>query len=210
LTEKTDQTEKPENTQIIEFSMSSLSDSFDRPEVVEAVRLSLPTAHGMRNAKLRELARRLKGIDGIRDQDAEELEPIVREWFRLALPSITTQDWSTSWGEWLYIWPWTTTSICDETVYKAWRSSVSKPIPPVPDTYKSKHLRSLVALCAAMHETATDTDGVWFISCRKATAILGLVDTQHDLGEHKRGSRMSQRYRYLGYKLYERTETTAA
>jgi Bifunctional DNA primase/polymerase, N-terminal len=52
--------------------------------IPNAIAATLPTGAGQRNRKLFDLARQLKAV--MPDAKSKELKPIVREWFKLALP----------------------------------------------------------------------------------------------------------------------------
>jgi hypothetical protein len=65
---------------------------------------TLPTGWGQRHSCLFVLARRLKALPQFTTASAEELLPIVSEWYRLALPHIRTKDWRVTWADFADGW----------------------------------------------------------------------------------------------------------
>jgi hypothetical protein len=70
-----------------------------------AVRRTQPTGPGQRHRQVFELARQLRGLPGLHGARAEDLEPVVRRWWRRALSVIQTQEWGATWRDWLDAWP---------------------------------------------------------------------------------------------------------
>jgi hypothetical protein len=66
--------------------------------------LTLPAAAGQRNRQLFRLARALKGLPRYTGAPAEALEPVVRGWWRLALPAIRTKAWGETWADFRTAW----------------------------------------------------------------------------------------------------------
>lgn len=63
-----------------------------------ALRATIPTGPGERHAKIFELIRILKTSPELAERPAAEFEALFRQWFEVALPSITTKSWSASWS----------------------------------------------------------------------------------------------------------------
>jgi len=175
-TDKTDTPDNPNNYSVVS-ELSGLSVETETKTLIwAAVIQTLPTDEGMRNDRLIRLGRRLLLISEVRDWDAEQFEPVIKLWLRLAIEQIGPREWGETWMEWVYIWGvWLDRSGAFEKVRKAFELAMSRPFPPMPESYRSVHLRQLVALCAAMHETACDSNGIWFVSTRDAATVIGLV-----------------------------------
>ncbi|WP_233598042.1 hypothetical protein [Comamonas sp. BIGb0124] len=63
---------------------------------------TLPATEGQRNKSLFALARHLKGLSPAAKRD--DLRQIVADWHRLALPVIGTEEFSTSWADFMRGW----------------------------------------------------------------------------------------------------------
>jgi hypothetical protein len=72
--------------------------------VKEAIRRTQPTGYGQRHRRLFHLAVALKRLPGLADADAEEVLPLVQEWFRRALPNVRTKDWEESRRDFTVAW----------------------------------------------------------------------------------------------------------
>jgi len=69
----------------------------------EVIKSTLPLAYGQRNGCLFRLAKALRSrMD--REAPDGEIELIVREWHAMALATIRTKDWQTSWGDFRRAW----------------------------------------------------------------------------------------------------------
>ncbi len=211
-----DQQRKP-SKQIEEYNYYSVlsvypSSSRLKKVVEAAIDVTVPITHGTRNASLVRLARRLKCIKELRDNDAEFFLPIVREWFQRALPNIRTKEWDLTWDDWLKIWAWTDPARSHDGMEVFWSIAQERPCPEVGREYRCVKLRNLVSLCAVLQELAADDRGVWYVSCRKAGELLGVSHKTANMWlnqlvrdgviektvPHQAGSMKSQRYRYLG------------
>ncbi len=193
------------------LSVSSWSSQLARL-VEAAIDVATVSSPGTRNKRLVALARRLKCLPELQDKDAEDCQPIVREWFRRSLPNMRTKEWEKSWVEWLKIWVWADKDRCQDGLEIIWEIAQSRPHPQVAKKYPSRQLRMLVTLCSAMQERAADQHGVWYLSCRKAGALLGIGHKTaamwlktlvkdgvlHKAKRHVKGSLNAQRYQYLG------------
>ena len=131
----------------------------------EAVLRSLPNRPGERNDRLLYLARTLADIG--RGVPAEHWLPVVRAWWRLALPVVRTKDWGTSWARFRAAW-----SDCQVPV------SASRPLKVMADAAAAATdpEAKLRAACRAM--AANAPNGTFHLSCRVAAKLCGLEKTQ--------------------------------
>jgi hypothetical protein len=71
-------------------------------DVENAIARTLPTGPGQRNRRLFDLARELKRFMAKARRD--DLRTIVRDWYRRALPNISTKAFSDSWCDFVVAW----------------------------------------------------------------------------------------------------------
>lgn len=176
-----------------------------------AIQMTLPTGPGMRHARLFDLVRMLKAMPEHADRPARDLECIVQEWHRQALPYIGTKDYDTTWFDFTYAWaevkfPWGTTpmTIIFEQVK-------GQPYPPEADHYKDERLKMLVALCRAMQRHQGDKP--FYLSTHDAGQLLGVQPMQvwrwmegqlradkvvHRVKKGDFRKKLASEYRYLG------------
>ena len=69
--------------------------------VAEVIKMTLPTQAGQRHKCIFNLARGLKYNCGLFGRRAAELKPVVRQWYDLAEPNITTKSFVTTWRDFL-------------------------------------------------------------------------------------------------------------
>jgi hypothetical protein len=128
--------------------------------------LTLPGGPGRRNRRLFQLARKLKGIPHLAGARAEALEPIVRQWHRLALPVITTKDWQETWEDFRVAWE-RVECPSDPNLVRSVFAAVSKGLPPVEALVKT-----------AERLAGARGDGTFFITARLAGELVGLDKTK--------------------------------
>ena len=75
-----------------------------QPAIEQAIDATLPRGPGTRNRQLFEFARKLKAIAGLADAKVDDLQPLVAEWHRRALPKITTKEFAESWYDFANSW----------------------------------------------------------------------------------------------------------
>ena len=74
----------------------------DQTTIGRTIVRCLPTGFGQRHRQLFELARALKAL--MPSATLVELKPIVRQWFAYAKRHIRTQDWATTWADFMSGW----------------------------------------------------------------------------------------------------------
>jgi hypothetical protein len=137
------------------------------PAVARAVRESLPTGQGERNARIFDLARKLKGIDPSRVADG--WAEAVSAWFAVALPVIGTKAWSVSWKDFVTAYGnVNATDAGKSRLMTRIRDAASSP------TLTTARERLLAAFTAAFAET----NGVsFFLASRTAADLAGVKQT---------------------------------
>jgi hypothetical protein len=166
-TERTENTEKTEITEAIASVHSVLSVAW-----TGELESTLPTIEGKRHRCVFTLARVLKGIPQYADAAADQLEPILREWHRRALPFISTKPFDETRIDFLVAWDRVKFPAglgpLEALMQKATRSA----LPVAALRYDSDGVRRLAAICAALQAAAGDA--VFFLSCRTAARVLGV------------------------------------
>ncbi len=76
----------------------------DAGGVVRAMEATVPDRGSVRNGRLFDFARRLKGIAGVKGMRVGELIGVVQEWHRRALPAVATKDFETTWEDFVHAW----------------------------------------------------------------------------------------------------------
>jgi hypothetical protein len=93
LTEETEVTEGTKGTQDTDFSSSVWVTQGLNAEKFPAN--TIPQGYGLRNFRIFDLARHLKGLHP--NADVESMRGAVTQWFNIALPAIRTKDFLESW-----------------------------------------------------------------------------------------------------------------
>lgn len=142
--------------------------------VREAVADSLPEGPGERHECVFHLARSLKRLPHVTDADAEDLEPVVREWYRLSLPVIRTKSWEVTWRDFRDAW--------ERVLYPAGWGKVNElmaeaaegELPESALGLTDEPTRKLLAVCRALG--AESGHGEFFLSCRTAERVCGFTN----------------------------------
>lgn len=133
---------------------------------------TLPHAFGTRRHRLFELARRVRVDPQWQDVSIQELRPLVEHWHQLALPFIRTKCFDESWADFIEAFKNVDAARCGDAAAIAMVAADAKELPPEAMRYLSPVNRRLVALCAELGRRSAD--GVFFLACRKAAAVLGV------------------------------------
>jgi hypothetical protein len=134
-------------------------------EIQAAIAVTLPTGPGQRNRRLFDLARLLKGL--IPDASPVHLREFVRQWHRLALPTIRTKEFSETWADFIIAWGNVKRPVGQS--FRAASEVADHTMPAVAYRYNG-HLRRLVSLC--WHLQGQWQGRPFPLSCRKAGAYL--------------------------------------
>lgn len=138
------------------------------PAVARAVHESLPTGPGERNARVFDLARRLKGIDPSRDADG--WADAVAAWFRLALPFIATKEWGVSWEDFV-------TAYGNVNAADASKSRVLSAMRDAANNFL--HTTARQRLLSAFRAAFRATDGgIVYLASRLAAELAGVSQMQ--------------------------------
>lgn len=137
-----------------------------------AIRDTLPKGPGQRNRCLFDLVRRLKAIPELAEAPGRDLEPIVRQWHKLALSTIRTRDYYVTLSEFLTAWD----SVrfpegCDAMAIML-AATEQEELPACAVPFEDPRMRRLIAICRVLQRHAGD--GEYYLSCRKAGELLGI------------------------------------
>ena len=136
---------------------------------------TVPTGRGQHDSGIFNLARQLKSLPESRAMAVWDLEPIVRRWWQLAVPSIREKDWPYTWGKFCgameRAFPFVTGRVAMQHILESARRA-GCPL-DVPVEYRS-HVCGLVA--AICRELALDGGGQFFLDCR---TLARLLDVSH-------------------------------
>ncbi len=148
-------------------SVLSVTDS----PMVEA---TLPHAFGTRRHRLFELARRIRADPQWQDVSTRELRPLVELWHQQALPFIRTKCFDESWADFVEAFNNIDLTRCVDSAAAAMTAADTKELPSEAMRFLNPVNRRLVALCAELGRRSTD--GVFYLACRKAAAVLGVTN----------------------------------
>jgi hypothetical protein len=168
-------TEGPEvtecNSSVSSDSSVSSASSISSASSVAIPAGLIPTGEGQRNRKVFDLARYWKGLHP--DLSFDELKPMVKDWFTLAEPHISTKEFSLSWIEFRVAWE------AIKTPYGSVLAGIVANLPPPKEDAVwleyGPHASNLFQLCLALQER--EGESPFFISSRTAGKFLGIHHT---------------------------------
>ena len=153
--------------------------------VANAIRATLPRHFGERNDLIFQFARRLKGIPDLHGLTGREVLAHAEDWFRSALPRISTKEWRVTRSAFLDAWPRITHPWSDGTLTTC-LADVDASLPsPIALRYVSDPVAvRLVGLCERLQLIA----GIdpFFLS----TESCGLFGLNHKMQLHRRLMRL--------------------
>jgi hypothetical protein len=133
---------------------------------------TLPEKFGQRNRKIFAFALKLKTNIIFRDKDPKTLKDIVHQWFKAALPNISTKDFLETWLDFLNAWE--KIFFLGVDYMAAYQTSLYlEPSKSLLENYPDwKELIALEAFCRALDQAC---NGSGFVhDCRKAGEIIGV------------------------------------
>lgn len=153
--------------------------------VANAIRATLPRRFGERNDLIFQFARRLKALPDLRSRSGREVLAHAEDWFRSALPRISTKEWRVTRSAFLSAWPRITHPFTDGTL-TACLADVDASLPsPVARRYVNDPLTvRLVGLCERLQLIAGSDP--FFLS----TESCGLFGLKHKMQLHRRLMRL--------------------
>jgi hypothetical protein len=170
------------------------------------VRGSLPRGPGQRHRCVFALARGLRSLPQFVGAEPEALVGIVRCWWGLALPVVTTKDWETTWEDFRRAWAGVCCPVGTGPLFEgAWKKASAS----TPD---GTTVERLEALCRELQ--SANGDRPFFLDCRRAGALLGVnrmtawrafgklekagILVRVSTGTNWRGGGEANSYRYVG------------
>lgn len=151
--------------------------------VAEAIRASLPKAHGTRNTLIFEFCRRLYGIPEYRGRDPKELHHFVEAWFQLARPFISTKSLKTTIRAFDRGFPQVKYSLGDGGLGTAIENAKQKPLPDSPVQFRDHQMYFLMAICRELQIQRGSLP--FYLSTRDAAQILGFPGLQPQVRAHR-------------------------
>lgn len=143
------------------------------------------------------------------DADPRDLEAVVREWHRQALPFIGTKPFEETWIDFLRGWPRVKYPKGTEPMAQPFAKAVEAELPQVAERYEQRQLKLLVSLCRELQRAVGD--GAFYLSVRTAARLLAVDPStawrwlfllEHDgilivVTRGDRKERRASRYRYI-------------
>jgi hypothetical protein len=140
--------------------------------VAAAIQAIQPTGPGQRNARLFDFARQLKSHSDLADQTAEQLQLIVRKWWRRASPVVRTQDFAETFSDFRRAWAEIRWPAGTGSFQAALQRAQAGPELDEAKQFRKPFMRRLVALCRELQRE--NGDQPFFLACRDAAAAVGL------------------------------------
>jgi len=134
---------------------------------------TLPTDTGKRNDLTFPLARTLKARPECADASAMQLIPVLREWYRRALPKIKTKNFDETRIDFNRSWNRVKYPMGKGPIEELMQRAKGMNPPAEAQSYDSPGVKSMATLCALLQGNCGG-DGVFFLSCRKAAQVMGL------------------------------------
>lgn len=212
--EQSEQSEHPERTEAISgrapFAKYAKAARGCEDAVKQAVEESLPQGPGERNYCLFELVRRLKAIPEMATVKQPDLERIVAEWHKRALPVIRTKDYYVTLSEFLTAWDNVLFPEGCDPMLIVLEQAKREPTPKCARRFEDPRMQRLVAVCRVLQRYAGDRE--FYLSCRTAATFLELshevaarwlrllqqLRIIQAVGKYERATGKAKRYRYLG------------
>jgi len=120
------------------------------PDIMELIRRTIPEGPGQRNSCLFYLARQLRGLPGFPDRSELELKPIVEQWHALALPTIATKDFVSTWGDFCHAWNRVKFPVKERYMPSVFERAKATPVGGIDD----ERLSVLAAMCRELQADA--------------------------------------------------------
>ncbi|NLZ10935.1 MAG: hypothetical protein GX086_06340 [Alcaligenaceae bacterium] len=167
VTEVIQDAQETEVTKVTKESHSRGQNNFSDLTCFEFPSRCIPTAYGMRNRCVFELARYLKGL--FQDHDVEDMVGFVREWFTRYQDNIGTKDFDVTWIDFVYSWD----SVKDPfgAILNSLALRFDNPLPAWMANHPfGERATRLLQICCALAEHHHPEP--FFLSCRKAAEFL--------------------------------------
>lgn len=213
IAETTERTERTEESGRNKTSVCVLKETNPQEwpvDVHQAIQQTLPKGPGQRHRAVFAFARALKGIPFLCDADALTLEPYLRQWHHLALPTISTQPFEESLIDFLRAWPRVKFPAGAEPMRAVLARAAAAEPPIAAKQFEQPQLWLLVSLCRELQ--AAVGDAPFFLASRTAANLLEVPPTQawrwlflleqkgvlHVTERGSRATNRATRYRYQG------------
>ncbi len=141
--------------------------------IQSVVKDCLPAAAGHRHSCIFRLARKLKAFGELKDQPTKTLKPIVRQWYDLALPHITTKEWEDTWWDFEETWQSIKFAEGEGIMTDILERAKAAELPEAAQQYESPKVRLLVCFCRELQHHAGEEP--FFLSTRAVGSSFGIT-----------------------------------
>lgn len=172
----TAKTGQPKSVQAINSSATKKgAGSSEHPlphDVMTAIWRTLPTGYGQRHHKIFDFVRELKAIPRYKTPaNIMDLYPILKEWHRLALPTIRTKEIDESWDDFTHSYKNAKYAAGEGQFEEAVELAKTSVDPPEALVYERKERRFLVRLCQQLQINAGNAP--FYLGCEKFSQTIG-------------------------------------
>jgi hypothetical protein len=144
------------------------------PSIEKIIEWTLPSGPGHRHEMIFALARHLKAVPAYADKSADDQMPIVRQWWSLAFPFIATKPFAVTAADFRSAWDRVKFPAGAGSLQRAIERALRAPIPPEASSFRKPFMGPLLSLCRELQREVGDRP--FFLACRDAAQILGIVD----------------------------------
>lgn len=183
-------------------------DENKKKRIEKAIADTLPQREGQRNRAIFDFARKLKSCKFLAKCNSKDLEPLVREWHKRALPFIRTKSFVETWIDFLKGWGNVKFPADEEFLPMILEQAQKEPL----QQWDDERVCVLAAVCRELGKLRDN--GEFYIATRTAGKLLGVSHTQisrwlflleHDgiiqtltKGGTAEAPRKATRFRYIG------------
>ena len=139
----------------------------------EAIRRTIPPHNGLRERYIFEFCRELQALAEYAKADPRTLEPLVRQWYAQALPTIGTKQYAETLAAFLRAWDKVKIPKGQTAVHLAFALATLDTTTGIPEFIDNDRLRLLAAVCRELQKMA---DGKpFFLDCRAVGELFGVT-----------------------------------
>ncbi|MCE5279941.1 MAG: bifunctional DNA primase/polymerase [Planctomycetaceae bacterium] len=170
----------------------------DEDRIQRAIEATLPSGTRQRHKAIFHFARRLKGMDDVKNAAPADLKHLVRAWWKRALPFIQTKDWTETWVDFVEAWDRVQHPADDRQLKDCLARAKARPVAGI----ENPIMATVAALCRELQ--IVHGSDPFFLSGYK---LAGLLEIEHRkaarwLRHLERGERIIRRVKV--YSLEER------
>lgn len=118
-----------------------------KAKIEQVINETVPDGPGQRNLLVLSLARGLKFDAGLADEPLTTLKPYVRRWWKMAFPNIGTEDFDTTWFDFIHSFERAKFPLSIDIATAAFNTARDSPPAPEAEQYDSADVQLLVTAC---------------------------------------------------------------